>query len=206
MNWILTKRGTKVCQEPRVTIRTRGIALNSILVKTLDVNRKYCEIYTTSSQLGIKFLYKPTEQSYVVGSDGGGKSRSSNSLFIACSQLIKNNFSPYVDRSIVCVYDQKSDMWIINLIPFFINSDTTELKIEDIGVYRYVLDAEVVYIGQGVIKTRMNDNARKNWLYNKIEYFLCSKEDAKKYEKIYLDEYIKSNGRLPHYNYHKILT
>lgn len=202
--WKLMTRSNKIFESPQVTIRMKGISLNAALAKAIEENERYCEFYSKGRQIGLKFTPYKTPDSYTIGRDGGGRPKKGNTFFIACIKLIKN--SPALlnaqkkKQSFLCSYDKDNALWVFNLIPAFESEDISALKEDDIGVYRYILQGEEVYIGHGKIKSRISDSVRSDWSYEKVEYFICDKSEAIEYEKVYLDEYVKNNGRLPFYN------
>lgn len=208
-NWSLVRRNNKIYEEPKVTIRKAGISFNASLVKLLDKNLKYCEFYINDKTIGIKFLTHKTHDSYTITHDGGGKSRKTNSLIANCKQIITSNLAlmeaSKIKQSFTCLSTENC-FWEFNITPLYVSTDVSLLKQEDIGVYKYFSEGDLVYIGQGFIKQRLNDNARDNWFFDKIEYFLCSKEEAMQYEENLINEHIKRYGKLPLYNRQKAVN
>jgi excinuclease UvrABC nuclease subunit len=93
-------------------------------------------------------------------------------------------------------------MWEAVLIPVFDRDVKTIPPMnDDIGVYRYLFDNQVVYIGQGNIKQRLASLERRDWVFDKIEYFLTQDgAEAITLEALYLEDFKKEYKRLPMFN------
>jgi excinuclease UvrABC nuclease subunit len=77
----------------------------------------------------------------------------------------------------------------------------TKPLVSETGVYRYIYDDEVVYIGQGVLRSRFSEKIRESWNYDDVEYMVIESEDERfNIEKKLLDEHKQVNGKLPFYN------
>lgn len=96
-------------------------------------------------------------------------------------------------------------VWCIYLQPtFHMSCPRTKIDIPSRtnGVYRYLnSNSDIVYIGQGNIRNRLNSAERKLWDFCKIEYFECpDKINRDKWEKYYIDKYFADHNQLPPYN------
>lgn len=80
-------------------------------------------------------------------------------------------------------------------------SKINEIPSDAKGIYRYIHDNEIVYIGIGNIKKRAQVSERKNWEFDSIEYSrLTEKSPQLRWETFFLTKEKKKNGKLPRYN------
>jgi len=103
-------------------------------------------------------------------------------------------------------YDKHHKIFYIELRPNFVNkikfSEIQRLPADLKGIYRY-LDKEnsIIYIGKGLIRQRAEQDERKEWGVNVVEYAeIESDEDAFDWESHYIEEYRQNNGFLPTFN------
>ena len=97
-------------------------------------------------------------------------------------------------------------MWVIQLCPAF--ELRTDRKGSDVppdtqGIYRYVnAKNEVVYIGRGIIRQRMNAPERKDWDFQTVEFSIVEEQaDREKWEAYWINRFKEDNGgRLPYHN------
>ena len=70
------------------------------------------------------------------------------------------------------------------------------------GIYRYRNnDGQIIYIGKGGVKTRVNSPERKEWGISKIEYSVLLDDDKSYYwENYYLERYVSTFGSKPPFN------
>ena len=100
-------------------------------------------------------------------------------------------------------FDKKEDCYVFKIIPSFeISKKPEDIPGDITGIYRYLdKDKHILYIGEGTIKSRLNDSQRKEWKISKVEYSVINdKEDRRKHESYHLDKYKKEWGALPPYN------
>ena len=103
-------------------------------------------------------------------------------------------------------FDKFDRYYFISLRPSFENfvlvGDSSSLPSSANGIYRYLdKSGDVIYIGKGNIKSRLQSTERNTWGINKIEYsILNSEDDSFKWESFYIDEYQNQFGLLPTFN------
>jgi hypothetical protein len=70
------------------------------------------------------------------------------------------------------------------------------------GIYRYRnKEDQIIYIGKGGIKTRVNSPERRDWGIQKIEYSILLDDELSFYwENYYLDRYLSTHGSKPPFN------
>ena len=97
--------------------------------------------------------------------------------------------------------------WFISLIPAFeesvFPSQVPSLGPDKKGIYRYLSDGEVVYIGKGIIRDRYQaEPQRASWRISRIEYSIIEDDQkALEWEAWWIDRFRKQNSNhLPRYN------
>jgi hypothetical protein len=77
------------------------------------------------------------------------------------------------------------------------------LSSSDVGIYRYLREnGEIVYIGRGPIKARLQSPERKEWDFDVIEYsIVLNPDDQVKWEDYWIERFkADHNGERPFYN------
>ena len=207
-NWIQQKPVYDISDKCVASIVRGGFRINAVFGKAIG-NQKGAQVFVdaTGRKVGIKFINEATNDSFTVGSDGGGNARGSNSKMITCSSVIKSNRILHEmskgpkDKSRV-TFINTNGMWEATLIPIFdLDAELNPPKDADVGVYRYLFDGAIVYIGQGNIKQRLASVDRKAWVFDKIEYFISKDSvEAVLLESLYIEDFKKEFKRLPMFN------
>lgn len=211
MVWLKQKKVYQNTEFPMFGIRPSGIALNSILVERHKLNLSVChaEVYLDEDgkKMGFKFISSPTDDSYVVGRDGGGSKKQTKNGFIACGVLVKSSASLKAmmragKAKRPAVECKEAGIVYFNMTPAFDNKWADEkASDEKSGVYRYLSEGEVVYIGQGNLVQRISCQERADWVFDDIEYVVIDNESERfQVEADLLDEHLALNGKLPMYN------
>ena len=126
----------------------------------------------------------------------------SKNRVLSSIQKLKNKSSKTFDIK----FDKFDNYYFISLRPSFENfvliTNISSLTSDANGIYRYLdKNGDVIYIGKGLIKNRLQSTERKTWGIHKIEYsILNSEDDSYKWESFYLDEYQNQFGMLPPFN------
>jgi hypothetical protein len=81
-------------------------------------------------------------------------------------------------------------------------SDATRINFGDKGIYRYLKNTQIVYIGKGNVRDRLNEQQREDWDFDIIEYSIIEKQDEQfEWENYWIEKYKEENeGFLPTYN------
>lgn len=98
---------------------------------------------------------------------------------------------------------QDSSIWFAQLHPTFEHSVSPAADLKGLrGIYRYKKNDLIVYIGKGVIESRINAPHRDKWVYDTIEYSIINDPPKQfEWEDFWLKRYKEDNeGRLPLYN------
>jgi hypothetical protein len=205
MNWVKQKRETVVADAPSIFIRQSGIRLSTKACEEYKIEvGHFVEVFLSddSQRLGLKFSTTSTEDSFAVTTDGGS-AKGKNGAYIACGQIARRLKPPNKQTAILpLLRDKDSGILYSHLAKRFeFLQSKTPAKSGDVGVYRYLLDNEAVYIGQGVLRDRFSEEQRKSWNFDDIEYMIAGDEKERfSIESSLLDEFKSINGRLPFYN------
>ena len=221
MSWVALKRSADANQDrPLVTFRSSGrgeIGLNASFIRKASAqDAHYISIHlsTDDSKLAINFIQlqpgEPVpEYAYRLTLDSRSEKRNSGRVVTAPglkkSPRIKKIYSLKEAelRKFEPIFDLREKRWIVYLRPNFETavSDRFSIPKGAHGIYRYILDSEVVYIGRGNIRDRVDIDLRKNWKYSSIEYSIVKDEKERiQLEGFYIKQHLNLFGKLPLYN------
>lgn len=195
-----------------VTIRKSGFAVNANFARLAGVADRpsWVELAfdSESNRVGLRFFdHKASEDSYVVSGDGGSSARKKSAgKIIACSDFLKTHpmlfamsqSSPSIKRQV----EKLHGYWVFEVVPSFeLQWDEKNSDDHRHCVYCYLDKDEIVYIGQGHLKERINSPERLDWQYDKVRYSRVSDASAAiSWENYHIEEFRSKNGRLPRYN------
>lgn len=109
-------------------------------------------------------------------------------------------------KSFSILFDNRNDCWFIELRPSFekaaLYKDKGTISPEAKGIYRYLgISGELLYIGKGAIRDRLESPERREWGIHTVEYsILESDELAFEWESHYISEHVQRFGALPPLN------
>jgi hypothetical protein len=205
-------------QDSVLYINKSGITFSANFIKKEKLQEakgvKFFEDDEDPYYLGFKFK-NDLEESSTLSLLASGRSKGGSAGFtIKASELINKNpilknvqkMTSRQDRTFEIFYEKKSNIYSILLRPNFEIivkfSDRNAIPEAFKGIYRYRnSDGQIVYIGKGGIKTRVNSPERKEWGISKIEYsILFDDEKAYYWENYYLERYISTFGSKPPFN------
>lgn len=196
---------------PLVTIRRSGLAFNASFARAAGLRDKsHVSIHLApdSFRIGLKFLDDASDaDSYALTRDGGGRGEGRHAQTTA---LLR---TPWV-AAVARIEDKRlrrfkptwlsaESMWVVSLCPAFEvrASARTEVPSDARGIYRYRRGDEVVYIGRGQIRSRLNAPEGNEWDFDTIEYSLLPDEKQQgHWESHWLDAFVAEQGKLPVYN------
>ncbi len=198
---------------PIVTIRSNGdIAASADFVRMANIETcTRVNIYLSADGMKVAFRFHSSNLEYdafIFGPDGGGTNkkvgrviqcsafkRQSRTISVLCKEgRAARKFEPYLDHN---------RNWVINLIPCFehIFTSRTEILPGSTGIYRYLNDKEIIYVGRGELRSRFAAVERKEWKFNIIEYSILNDDALERHwESFWLNEYRKSKGTWPFHN------
>lgn len=206
---------------PTVTVRRMAIAYNKFLrdaAKLDDFQRVTIHVDDIDCRIGLMFHNDlGNENAYAVHFDGGtgsrqeGASRTKRTFATQCQFLMSAH--PWVRkiaqledvayRRFVARFDARDNLWIIQMRPSFELAVSSHLDIPSAakGIYRYIHKEEVVYIGQGAIRSRAQESHRDQWDFDGIEYSIIEDKDAReRYETEWIALHEARHGKRPRYN------
>ncbi len=101
--------------------------------------------------------------------------------------------------------NQEGKLWVIQLCPAFEirrARESTDIPSDAKGIYRYRSeDGDIVYIGQGAIRDRLNARERTEWDFDRVEYSIVQDPDERvNWHTRWLERFRDDHGRLPLYN------
>jgi hypothetical protein len=207
-----------VAGQPYVTLRTSAIAFNAPFVRMGDLKQhRFVSFKVDPAAFKIAMRFHSDENdpyALTLGNDGGGgghKRRERNNLSVQAVALIRRNAwvlaaaradEPAL-RRFRPEWNSLDRLWVITLRPAFENhaKQIDEIPSDAAGIYRYVRDEKIIYIGKGQIRSRAQAPERSDWDWDRIEYSLIDQESEQfKWESWWLNWFEGKHGRLPHHN------
>lgn len=205
---------------PKITLRKEHIGYNAVFTKVADLkryNRVRPGFDNENFRLYLQFLYqdksvkdvegkfKNTLALYSDNPNDATRSTAAQKLY-EHNKLLKN-ISEYENpkyRQFEVMQDQgDNSLWFAQLHPTFEYTVAPSTDLKGVrGIYRYVKNDLVVYIGKGVIESRVNAPQRAKWVYDVIEYSIIS-NPAKQFEweNFWIERYKEEHrGEKPLYN------
>ena len=218
--WIDVPRagGEDLTRAPLVTLRPKAVAFNSVFVRSADLKRHPFVSFKVDPEefrIGIRFHGDASDPTALTlthdGGGGGHRRRERNNLSVMAVALMSRH------RWIMATATERDSslrrfkpewlgmeqLWVINLRPAFERHAT---QIEEIpgdarGIYRYIDDGEITYIGKGNIRDRARSGERERWKWDRIEYSLVPDDAVQtRWETWWLDWHEQKHGRLPTHN------
>lgn len=210
--------GESVAKQPLVTLRPSTVAFNAPFVKLADLKQHRFvsfKVDPDTLRLGIRFHSDDKDATALTlthdGGGGGHRRRERNNLSVMAAALMSRNKwvmaaareRDLTLRRFVPEWNNLDRLWVISLRPSF---DHHATAIDDVppsarGIYRYIHGGEIVYIGKGSIRERLQSLDRKVWAWDRIEYSIID-DDAQQFrwETWWLEWYERRHGGLPRHN------
>jgi len=197
--------------KPFIAIRpSRVFAFNAEFVKKAELGSKYKKvtIITDPEKYTIEFKFHSNEEDR----NAFQLYRNRGKMLNVTAQAIFK-FNKWIEaaaavddpllRRFKPQYNNLYKTWVINLAPSFENKVKKKSDVPDgiRGIYRYIRKAEIVYIGKGNIKKRVNSPERAGWEFDKIEYSRIEDPGIMEHwESFWIEKFYEREGRLPLYN------
>jgi len=197
-----------------IAISKNGIYLSSGFMKNNNLQeRKFMCLYRISKG-GIVNNYKFGLELVDDGKDGAytlmRTARNNAGVSASAQQFLSDHFAlKYIAKNgsrrqnrFKLKFDKSEDCFCFNIIPSFeYRSTPDDLPDYVTGIYRYLNQKEVIYIGKGNIKERVKSADRKDWGIQHVEYsVITDKDEMEKYESYHLREFESTYGRKPMHN------
>jgi len=210
MEWEIQKNKSNRIDAPCITLRKKAIALNVPFMEQSGYGiGDFASVFVSKCghHVAVKFFSEDGEDRYLLTPDGGGNARTGGkktvNAVIATSCLANHPRTSILVGTIngKIVMRRDGDMWVGNLSPTW-QHKLSERKPnrDEIGVYQYLFDGEIVYIGQGHIAERLSESSRSSWAFDEIEYMIVDKDTAIKEEQKLIESHRAEFGKLPFYN------
>lgn len=210
---------------PKITLRKEHIGYNAVFTKVANLNqfnRVRPGIDYENYRIYFQFLYqgKDDQGNYIKDKEGKFKdtlalysdnpndvTKSTGAQKLYDHHLLLRNISEYQNpkyRQFEVKQDSdNNNLWFAQLHPTFEHSVGTTADLKGLrGIYRYTKNDLVVYIGKGLIESRLNAPQRAKWIYDTIEYSIVN--DPKKqfeWKNFWIERYkVDNNGQKPLYN------
>jgi hypothetical protein len=195
-----------------ISFRRGGIAFNAVFASQAQMDKHTrVSIFVDQAdfKIGLKFHGDSSdEDSYALCNDGGGVGRG---RMVQTTNLVREHpwigaIARIVDgrlRRFSPVWHSAERLWVVALRPSFENrvSHKSEIPAGTTGIYRYLRRKEIVYIGRGLVRSRVAVPDREGWDFDTMEYSSVADEhDQQKWETFWLDAFVSEHGKLPIYN------
>jgi len=205
---------------PKITLRKEHIGYNAMFVKTAilkQYNRVRPGIDYENYRIYFQFLSRDKNVKDIEGkfkdtlalySDNPNDvTRSTGAQKLYEHHALLGNISKFENpkhRQFEVKQDpEDTSIWFAQLHPTFehIIKPTVDLKGLR-GIYRYKNNGLTVYIGKGVIESRINASQRAKWIYDTIEYSIINEPEKQfEWEHFWINRYKQDNkDKLPFYN------
>lgn len=210
MPWEDVKNEAEVLGKQFIGIKPDAISFNVDFSKQAELRPgKYVKIKVDPEEfkLGFEFYDDCQPGSYSLMGHHLGKVKS-----MSCRTRKLMRDYPWVKRvsELRSVKDRRfvprkeGNLWVIQLCPAFENRasrESVDIPSSAKGIYRYLRNGEIVYIGIGEIRTRLADS-RENWDFDFIEYTTLPNKTQQEYWEGYWIRRFKEEheGELPRYN------
>ena len=203
MAWVKLKKTTVQKDEPAVSVNMDRFTFNAYLQKLAELNKnKYVSIVFDEEERKIGFEFKKESDSDSDYKITENRRCRASELFNKpwvrkVAQLAGNNTFPA---------KKDGKLWVITLCPAFEiavkRENSNKIPANSKGIYRYKQGEDIVYIGKGNIRDRLNEKQRADWKFEIIEYSIIENdEEMFSWESYWIDKYKEiNNGDLPIYN------
>ncbi len=218
--WVDVPRegGESLAKQPLVTLRQTSVAFNSPFVKQADLKQHRFVSFKVDPEtfrVGMRFHDDANDPTALtLTHDGGGgshKRRQRNNLSVMAAALMSRNkwvraVAKQKDvtlRRFQPDWNSLDKLWVITLRPSFERhaEQVSDIPSDACGIYRYVQDGQIVYIGKGSIRGRAQSPERDDWKWETIEYSVISDEPQQfKWETWWLEWFERRHNTLPQYN------
>ena len=209
--WVRIGNKSSKVDKPCLTIRKSSLAVNSELMrigcaKVGDFAE--CFVSDCGGYIAISFHKEDDDARFKLTPDGGGTQRVGNNAVVSTSSFASHPALAHLvgaDAAKILVQLGDGGKWV-GAIPVTWRFKASERnpQADEIGVYKYTLNGETVYIGHGAIQDRCAEAHRKLWMFDEVYYLVSDKVSAKQEESRLLRAHIAECGALPFYN--KALT
>jgi hypothetical protein len=213
MAWDLVKHEDKFNRNntPFVSISNARVCFSGPFVRIADIDDKFrATIFTDSKVLSVGFEFHTDKRPNSLSLGFDPKSLIKKTGLTCSSQGIVSKFKwVYGITTLAPIYrrftpQKEGRLWVIKLCPSFENCydrESPEIPRRDSGIYQYVSNGKIVYIGRGNIIRRLKSFGRDAWEFDSVEYSVIENKELQIFwETYWIDKFKESEGGLPFYN------
>lgn len=206
MTWVKIKKSFFSTDEPLITITSNRFSFNNAFSKIVELEKnQYVTYYFDEDNRKIAFEFKNSEDAdcfKVIVNKAKGNYSQSKELFSVnwiqkiCQQKGINRFKPF----------KEGKKYVIILMPVFENSvlkiDYLKIPASTSGIYRYIDNGNIVYIGKGNVRDRLCQLPRNEWKFDTIEYsIILDNESQYEWESYWINNFkVNNQNCFPSYN------
>jgi hypothetical protein len=200
---------------PFIAITDSHFALNSMFVRMAELDPSFrVTIFVDERDRKMAFEFHKDERpdSFALCAQSGAQKKEKRKSLQCTSRgvVVRNDWIAAVAKQAVknrrFSPKREGNLWVVELCPAFEirkARESTEIPSNDVGIYRYLKeDGEIVYIGRGPIKARLNLQERSEWTFDVVEYSIVPDPDEQvKCEDYWIERFKEEhNGDRPIYN------
>ena len=217
MAWIKFERDDRFqgSNQPFVSISHSHFAFNAMFVRQADISpSKRVSIHVDEDERKIGFEFhddEPKDSFALTRASGDKKGTKRQGVNCAASGFVAkyhwiNCVTRLSNKDRRFRLRKEGNLWVVQLRPSFElrkARESADISSDLTGIYRYVREnGEVVYIGCGNVKKRLQAPERKDWDFDIIEYSEVPDPDHQvEWEDYWLNRFKEDNkGKLPFHN------
>jgi hypothetical protein len=217
MTWAKVRRDDSFqgSNEPFISVSRGHVSFNAMFVRQAGISpskRVTICVDEEERKLGFEFHDDAPDDSFAltrasgdkIGTKRQGLNCTASGLAAKYDWISSVARLPPKDRRF---YPRKEgNLWVIVLRPSFEHRrarESADIPSDVSGIYRYLRETgEVVYIGRGNVKKRLQAPERADWDFDVIEYSAILDPDRQvEWEDYWLERFKEdNNGKLPFYN------
>ncbi len=209
---VLREDGQSPDGKSLVSLRKSAIAFNAHFIRAnslADFLRATVFVDADRRKVGFKFHSNVSDRdSFALTTDGGSKGEAR--IIQVQALMVKNRWLRAASKVTISRARQYSPtkapdgIWTIWIRPSFEVAvrleDKDKIPSDVAGIYRYLDREEVVYVGCGLIRSRLATPERSGWVFDRIEYSpVEDQSEQARWEGEWLEEHRNKVGFLPRY-------
>jgi hypothetical protein len=202
-------------EAPFISISNSHFAFNAAFVRLAELEpaiRTTVYVDAERRRIGFEFHAEDRPNSFVMSASSADK-KGEKRRALQCSATGTVRKYPWIyavtkEQAKTRRFTPKKEggKWVIQLCPAFEERrarESQDIPNEATGIYRYMREGgEIVYIGRGPVKSRLQSPERKDWDFDVVEYsVITNPDDQVKWEDYWIEKFKEHNkGELPFYN------
>lgn len=203
-DWVLLQNSDRKSKLPSLTITKNGLFFSIPFVNEAQIDvKRFVKVSFNDENRKIDFEFFKHQVKNSIKIQGSRDSQ----YYIAGKNLFEKEWVKAIIDSSGNRFkiEERSKIWSVSVAPAFENKvkreNADKISSKAAGIYRYLDNGEIVYIGKGKIRTRYNKRERVNWIFDEIQYSIVNDDDDQFYwEKFWIKNYKTLNHIRPRYN------